>query len=168
MNNSIVVGISGDNIIRTNRNFKYVKNLTLTDMLETYHTNWDILRFENIDVIQLVEKYFPCKEIIFDNGKKIIVTSNCKIFAKNKDDYIEVKDLTSDDLILCYYPTPYSNIEKARIKETFMLEIKDVTSDIYKIIGTVNNNMFINDILVQCENIDTSHRYDKAERLIEE
>ena len=150
--NAVIVGISGDDYVITNRNLKQVKNMTIHDMLMSYYTAWDILRYENIEICQLVGKNKDCLKLTFDNGKVITVSPDCRIYTKNRE-YVAAKELTPDDYIVFYYPTPYSNFERGRTKETFLTKREDVKSDIYEIIGTVNNDMFVNGILVQCKEV---------------
>lgn len=154
--NNVVVGIAANDYIITNRNLKQAKNVTITDMLMSYYTDWDILRYENIDICQLAGQNRDCLKLTFDNGKIITLSPECRIYTKNRE-YIYAKDLTPDDYVVFYYPTPYSNTEMGKTKETFLVKKEEVKSDIYEIIGTVNNDMFVNGILVQCKDVPVKY-----------
>lgn len=150
--NAVIVGIAANDYVITNRNLKQAKNMTIHDMLMSYYVDWDILRYENIEICQLAGKDKDCLKLTFDNGKTITVSPECRVYTKNRE-YVAAKDLSPDDYVVFYYPTPYNNLEMGKTKETFLVKREETKSDIYEIIGTVNNDMFVNGILVQCKEV---------------
>lgn len=152
----LIVGVSFNDFIITNRNLKKSKDIVITDMLMSYYTAWDILRYENIESSEVVGIDIDCLKLTFNNGKQITISPYCLVYTRNRD-FVKASELTKEDYVVYFYSTPYSNIERGRTKETFLVKCEEVKADICKIIGTVNNDMFLNGILVRCEEVEVRY-----------
>lgn len=64
--------------------------------IKTYNIESNQIEFENIENAFLSGKDKELLELVFDDGNKLFVTPDHKIFTKNRG-YIEAKDLTEED-----------------------------------------------------------------------
>lgn len=137
---------SGEYTVNTILN-KFNKNENI--QILSFNINTNKVEYQKLINIQLTRKNTTIIEIEYLNAytknktNKIKLTPEHKIYTVNRD-YVEAKDLNTEDILLMYNP------ETQLVEETYLCTINSVNNeDVYDLTVDKNHNFFANQLLIK-------------------
>ena len=126
---------------------KFNKNENI--QILSFNINTNKVEYQKLINIQLTRKNTTIIEIEYLNAytknktNKIKLTPEHKIYTVNRD-YVEAKDLNTEDILLMYNP------ETQLVEETYLCTINSVNNeDVYDLTVDKNHNFFANQLLIK-------------------
>lgn len=139
--------VTGDTIVKTDKGDISIKELVdkvnnneIINVL-SYDINNDKIEYQQVTDGMLTRKNANIIEIETEDGNKIKLTPDHKVYTENRG-YINAGELTSDDILL--NSILLSTAEQKKIKQINIVSNEDV----YDITVEKNHNFFANNILV--------------------